>query len=78
MLFTVLSPETKFKSKSLIDTALQRGSDSVGNGLYVLIAGWGLAAVAGLCAAACVLLIMAARWLGAAFADQESRAARSR
>jgi AAA family ATP:ADP antiporter len=77
MLFTVLSPETKFKSKSLIDTALQRGSDSVGNALYVLIAGWGLAVIAGICAAACVLLIVAARWLGAAFADQESRASRS-
>ena len=77
MLFTVLSPETKFKSKSLLDTVLQRGSDSVGNGLYVLVSGLGLAALAGLCAAACVLLIMAARWLGAAFADQESRASRS-
>jgi AAA family ATP:ADP antiporter len=78
MLFTVLSPETKFKSKSLIDTALQRGSDSVGNALYLLIAGWGLAIIAGICAAACVLLIVAARWLGAAFADQESKASRSR
>jgi ATP:ADP antiporter, AAA family len=75
-LFTVLSPETKFKSKSLLDTVLQRGSDSVGNGLYVLVAGWGLAAIASLCAAACVLLIVGARWLGAAFADQESRASR--
>lgn len=77
MLFTVLSPETKFKSKSLIDTALQRGSDSVGNAIYVLVAGSGLAVIAGICAAACVLLIVAARWLGAAFADQESRASRS-
>jgi ATP:ADP antiporter, AAA family len=76
MLFTVLSPETKFKSKSLLDTVLQRGADSIGNGLYVLIAGWGLAVIAGLCAAACVLLIVGARWLGAAFADQESRASR--
>ena len=76
MLFTVLSPQSKFKSKSLLDTVLQRGSDSLGNGLYLLVAGLGLAAIAGLCAAACVLLIMAARWLGAVFADQESRASR--
>jgi len=55
---------------------LQRGSDSLGNGLYPLVAGFGLAAIAGLCAAACVLLIMAARWLGAASADQETRASR--
>jgi AAA family ATP:ADP antiporter len=77
MLFTILSTETKFKSKSLIDTALHRGSDSLGNGLYVLMSGLGLAAIAGLCAAACVLLSMGARWLGVAFADQESRTSRS-
>jgi AAA family ATP:ADP antiporter len=77
MLFTVLSPESKFKSKSLLDTVLQRGSDTVGNGIYVLVSGVGLASLAGLCAAACVLLIVGARWLGAAFADQESRASRS-
>lgn len=74
MLFTVLSPQTKFKSKSLIDTALQRGADSIGNGVYVLVSGLGLAFIAGLCAAACVLLVMGARRLGAAYADQESRA----
>ena len=77
MLFTVLSPQTKFKSKSLIDTVLHRGSDSMGNGIYVLVSGLGLALIAGLCAAACVLLVMGARRLGAAYADQESRTARS-
>ena len=30
MLFTVLNPESKFKSKSLIDTVLQRGADAAG------------------------------------------------
>jgi len=78
MLFTVLSPETKFKSKSLLDTALQRGADSIGNGIYVLVSGLGLAMIAGLCAAACVLLVMGARRLGAAYTDQESRATPSR
>ena len=42
MLFTVSNPESKFKSKSLIDTVLQRGADSVAQWLYVLIAGIGL------------------------------------
>ena len=77
MLFTVLAPQSKFKSKSLIDTVLHRGADSIGNGLYVLLSGVGLAAIAGLCAAACVLLVVGARWLGAAFTDQESRTSRS-
>src|SRR4029453_16605093 len=71
MLFTVLSPETKFKSKSLLDTVLHRGSDSVGNVLYLALAPLGLAGIAAVCTSACVLLVMGARWLGAAFADQE-------
>jgi AAA family ATP:ADP antiporter len=78
MLFTVLSPETKFKSKSLLDTVLHRGSDSVGNGLYLLVAPLGLAGIAALSGSACVLLIVGARWLGAAFTDQESKGLRSR
>jgi ATP/ADP translocase len=78
VLFTVLSPETKFKRKSLLDTVLQRGSDSLGNRLYFLVAPLGLAGIAGLGAAACVLLILGARWLGAAFADRESKGMRSR
>jgi AAA family ATP:ADP antiporter len=78
MLFTVLSPQTKFKSKSLLDTVLQRGSDSLGNGLYLLVAPLGLAGIAGLGAAACLLLIVGARWLGAAFAEHESKGLRSR
>jgi AAA family ATP:ADP antiporter len=78
MLFTVTSSASKFKSKSLIDTVLHRGSDSIGNGIYVLVSDLRLAAIAGLCAAACLLLVMGARRLGAAFADQESSASRSR
>src|SRR6185312_6929735 len=42
MLFTVLESPTKFKSKSLLDTALHRGSDSLGGALYVLVAPLGL------------------------------------
>jgi ATP:ADP antiporter, AAA family len=78
MLFTVLSPETKFKSKSLLDTVLHRGADSVGNGLYLALAPLGLAGIAAVCTSACVLLVMGARWLGAAFADQENKGLRSR
>jgi AAA family ATP:ADP antiporter len=78
MLFTVLSPETKFKSKSLLDTVLQRGADSTGSGLYLLVAPLGLAGIAALSASACVLLVLGARWLGAAFADRESKGLRSR
>jgi AAA family ATP:ADP antiporter len=72
MLFTVLNPESKFKSKSLIDTVLQRGADSASQWLYVLIAGIGLAGIAWSCAAICVLLLLASRTLGRAFEVRQS------
>jgi AAA family ATP:ADP antiporter len=67
MLFTVLNPESKFKSKSLIDTVLQRGADSAAQWVYVLMAGLGLAGIAWSCAAISMLLLAATRTLGRAF-----------
>jgi AAA family ATP:ADP antiporter len=67
MLFTVLNPETKFKSKSLIDTVLQRGSDAVAQWLYLLIAGITLSGIAWLCAGLCVGLMFIMRILGKGF-----------
>ncbi len=40
MLFTVVSPEQKYKSKNFIDTAVYRGGDAM--------AGWGFAGLRGL------------------------------
>ncbi|MEZ5532473.1 MAG: Npt1/Npt2 family nucleotide transporter [Steroidobacteraceae bacterium] len=71
MLYTVLNPESKFKSKSLIDTVLQRGADTLGNWLYVLIAGLGLAGLSVLSAAICFALIAATWWLGASFEKRQ-------
>lgn len=67
MLYTVLNAESKFKSKSLLDTVLQRGADTLGNWLYVLLAGLGLAGLSALSAAICFALIAATWWLGASF-----------
>jgi AAA family ATP:ADP antiporter len=67
MLFTVINPESKFKSKSLIDTVLQRGADSLGQWVYVLVSGLGLAGVAWLCACLSVALLGATTRLGRAF-----------
>lgn len=67
MLYTVLNPESKFKSKSLLDTLLQRGADTLGNWLYVLLAGFGLAGLSAISAAACLGLIAATWWLGRSF-----------
>ena len=72
MLFTVLNPESKFKSKSLMDTLLQRGADSIGNWTYVAVAGLGLAGISWLSAFICLLLVGATLWLGAVFERREA------
>lgn len=73
MLFTVLNPESKFKSKSLIDTVLQRGADSLGQWVYVLIAVLPLAGVAWLCAGLSVALLGATRRLGKSFDSRHEK-----
>jgi AAA family ATP:ADP antiporter len=77
MLFTVLNPESKFKSKSLIDTVLQRGSDVVAQWLYLLIAGVTLSGIAWMCAALCVLLAGLMRSLGKGFETRQRGEARA-
>ncbi len=67
MLFTVLNPESKFKSKSLIDIVFHRGSDAVAQWLYLLVAGLGLAGVSWVCAGLCVVMLGATTYLGRAF-----------
>ena len=71
MLFTVLNPESKFKSKSLIDTLLQRGGDSVSQLAYPMFAGLGLAGVSWTLAGVSGVMLLGALWLGAAFARRE-------
>jgi AAA family ATP:ADP antiporter len=71
MLFTVLNPESKFKSKSLIDTLLQRGGDSLGQVSYPLVAGLGLAGVAWVCVVICVLMLGVAQALARGFQRHE-------
>jgi AAA family ATP:ADP antiporter len=67
MLFTVINPESKFKSKSLIDTVLYRGSDAVTQWLYLLIAGISLSGIAWMCAGLSVFLMGIMRSLGKGF-----------
>ena len=71
MLFTVLNPESKFKSKSLIDTVLQRGSDTAAQWLYLLIKSAGLVGIAWICAGLCVVLLAATRRLGRTFETRQ-------
>jgi AAA family ATP:ADP antiporter len=71
MLFTVLNSESKFKSKSLIDTVLQRGADTGAQWLYLLVAAAGMAAIAWMCAGLCVALLGATLSLGKAFENRQ-------
>ena len=67
MLFTVLNPESKFKSKSLIDTAMQRAADVLGQWLYLFIAPIGIVGLAWVGVGLCCGLFAATRVLGRAF-----------
>jgi AAA family ATP:ADP antiporter len=72
MLFTVLNPESKFKSKSLIDTVLQRGSDTLGQLIYRGVGtGLGLATLGWACAGTCAGLVLVTLWLGSVFETRE-------
>ena len=74
MLFTVLNPESKFKSKSLIDTVLQRGSDVGGQAVYKLVEGAGVIGMSWICVALCVGLLFSTRTLGRAFETRRVQA----
>ena len=75
MLFTVLNPESKFKSKSLIDTLLQRGGDSLSQLGYPLVAGLGLIGVSWTLAVVSVVMLAGALWLGGVFGKRETDSA---
>lgn len=74
MLFTVLNPESKFKSKSLVDILLHRGSDSVAQTLYWPLARMeaGMSGIALICAGMCVAMLGATTYLGRAFERQRT------
>ncbi|HET9865090.1 MAG TPA: hypothetical protein VFP37_16740 [Steroidobacteraceae bacterium] len=74
MLFTVLNPESKFKSKSLIDTVLQRGSDTGGQAVYKLVEGAGIVGMSWICVALCAGLLVSTRILGRSFEARRERA----
>jgi AAA family ATP:ADP antiporter len=74
MLFTVLNPESKFKSKALIDTVLVRGADTGGQWLYRLVEGAGVVGLSWICVGLCVGLLAVTRTLGRAFEARRSTA----
>src|SRR5437660_2104575 len=66
MLFTVLTPEAKYKSKNFIDTVVFRSGDAASGWVYAALKGLGLG-LAGLAAAAipgAILWLLLGLWLG--------------
>jgi AAA family ATP:ADP antiporter len=74
MLFTVLNPESKFKSKALIDTVLVRGADTGGQWLYKLVEGTGVVGMSWICIGLCVGLLAFTRTLGRWFETRRGSA----
>ena len=72
MLFTVLNPESKFKSKALIDTVLVRSADTGGQWLYRLVEVTGVVGMSWICVGLCVGMLAATRTLGRAFETRSS------
>jgi len=62
ILYTVVSPEEKYKAKNLIDTVIYRGGDAVSGWLFAGLAGAGL----GLYAIAALALPLMALWIALA------------
>jgi AAA family ATP:ADP antiporter len=64
MLYTVVSPEEKYKAKNFTETALYRGGDLVGAWAVRLMAGLGLSGISLVCVPLAAIWTAVAFWLG--------------
>ena len=64
MLYTVVSPEEKYKAKNFTETALYRGGDLVGSWAVRMMAGLGLSGISMVCVPIAALWTGIALWLG--------------
>jgi len=64
MLYSVVSPEEKYKAKNFIDTTVYRGWDVVSTWTIRTIGSIGLSGVALLCVPIAVIWMLIARWIG--------------
>lgn len=64
MLYTVVSPEEKYKAKNFTETAVYRGGDLAGAWAVRMMAGLGLSGVSLVCVPLAVLWTIIALWLG--------------
>jgi len=64
MLYSVVSPEAKYKAKNFIDTTVYRGWDVVSTWTIRSISGIGLSGVAVLCVPVAIIWMLIVRWIG--------------
>ncbi len=64
MLYSVVSPEEKYKAKNFTETALYRGGDLVGAWAVRMMAGLGLSGIATICVPIAAIWTAIAFWLG--------------
>ena len=64
MLYTVVSPEEKYKAKNFTETALYRGGDLVGAWVVRMMGGLGLSGISLACVPIAVVWSVIAFWLG--------------
>ena len=64
MLYTVVSPEEKYKAKNFVETALYRGGDLFGSWIVRLFSGIGLSGIALVCVPIAAVWTAVAFWLG--------------
>ena len=64
MLYSVVSPEEKYKAKNFTETALYRGGDLIGAWAVRMMAGLGLSGIAIICVPIAAVWTFIAFWLG--------------
>jgi AAA family ATP:ADP antiporter len=76
MLYSVVTPEEKYKSKNFIDTAVYRGGDLIGTWTVRALWGLGFAGISIIMLPFAALWVAIALWVGKAYRAYDSRAAR--
>jgi len=64
MLYTVVSPEARYKAKNFIDTAVYRGADLAGTWIIRALGGFGLSGIAVICVPLAAIWAWLALWIG--------------
>jgi AAA family ATP:ADP antiporter len=76
MLYSVVTPEEKYKSKNFIDTAVYRGGDLIGTWTVRALWGLGFAGISMVMLPFALLWVAIALWVGKAYRAYDSGPAR--